>query len=463
MSITKILLSSDRDPLNDKIAYFKSPTLASKVIDSLGLQYHVQSQGRIKNKDFYGIINWKIISELSDENTPDLNFSIVPSKTDFTYIYGKTKGVAYWGQPIKISQSTIVVENPGKYYRKSPIQCFNENKNTLAFKISQNILVSSSKTNNVLTVKYSDESVQKAVDVLNKLIKVHNEDIKRNKSLSFLQAIDFIEKRMEPLKDELDSIENNVASFKANNEIFNTVDGSKYVEQADKYDEQLYQMQTQEQNPKIGYYTVCDKRFYSKPQALLEATATGHFPHFNFNREVYSRIDTTVEPQTSLRELYRMRAKQLRDRYDYIRLEFSGGSDSTTVLYSFINNGLHIDEVVFRYPAQGDKNLGPDAKNMKAENTLSEWHFAAKPILQKLAISHPTIKITMNDFSQNILDYKGDESWVENAREYLHPEHTFKHDPLGLDGHKQLAESGKTVQKFSVTCLANYNPAGGKV
>ena len=250
MSITKILLGSDRDPLNDKIAYFKSPTLASKVIDSLGLQYHVQSQGRIKNKDFYGIINWKIISELSDENTPDLNFSIVPSKTDFTYIYGKTKGVAYWGQPIKISQSTIVVENPGKYYRKSPIQCFNENKNTLAFKISQNILVSSSKTNNVLTVKYSDESVQKAVDVLNKLIKVHNEDIKRNKSLSFLQAIDFIEKRMEPLKDELDSIENNVASFKANNEIFNTVDGSKYVEQADKYDEQLYQMQTLQQTIK---------------------------------------------------------------------------------------------------------------------------------------------------------------------------------------------------------------------
>ena len=200
-----------------------------------------------------------------------------------------------------------------------------------------------------------------------------------------------------------------------------------------------------EQNPKLGFYTVGDKRFYSKPQALLEATATGHFPHFNFNREVYSRIDTTVEPETSLRELYRMRARQLRDRYDYIRLEFSGGSDSTTVLYSFINNGIHLDEVVFRYPAQGDKNLGPDAKNMKAENTLSEWHFAAKPILQKLAISHPTIKITMHDFSQNILDYKGDESWVENARDYLHPEHTFKHDPLGLDGHKQLAESGKSI------------------
>ena len=101
-------------------------------------------------------------------------------------------------------------------------------------------------------------------------------------------------------------------------------------------------MQILEQNPRLGFYTVGDQRFYSKPQALLEATATGHFPHFNFNREVYSKIDTTIEPQTSLRELYRMRAKQLREKYDYIRLEFSGGSDSTTVLYSFINNGIQI-------------------------------------------------------------------------------------------------------------------------
>jgi hypothetical protein len=27
----------------------------------------------------------------------------------------------------------------------------------------------------------------------------------------------------------------------------------------------------------------------------------------------------------------------------------------------------------------------------------------------------------------------------------------------------QATENGKTVQKFSVTCLANYNPGGGKV
>jgi hypothetical protein len=190
---------------------------------------------------------------------------------------------------------------------------------------------------------------------------------------------------------------------------------------------------------------VGNKIFYSKPQALKEATRTGEFPHWNFNREIFSKIDTTIEPELSLRELYRIRAQQLRDHYDYIRLEFSGGSDSATVLYSFINNGIQLDEVVFRYPAQGDRNLEPDSKNMKAENTLSEWHFAARPILQQLAITHPNIKITIHDFSDNILKYTGDESWVDNAKDYLHPEHTFKHDPLGHDGHKNLADSGRRI------------------
>jgi hypothetical protein len=204
-------------------------------------------------------------------------------------------------------------------------------------------------------------------------------------------------------------------------------------------------MELIEKNSKLGFYVVDNKVFYSKPQALIESTKTGHFPHWNFNREIFSKIDTTVEPSLSLRELYRIRAQQLRNKYDYIRLEFSGGADSTTVLYSFINNGIHLDEVVFRYPMQGSKGLEADSKNMKAENTLSEYHFAAKPVLEYLAVHYPKIKITMHDFSENILKYRGDESWTDHAKDYLHPEHTFKHDPLGVTEHKHLADSGKQI------------------
>ena len=35
---------------------------------------------------------------------------------------------------------------------------------------------------------------------------------------------------------------------------------------------------TLEENPKLGYYTVGDKKYYSKVQALIEGTRTDQFP-----------------------------------------------------------------------------------------------------------------------------------------------------------------------------------------
>jgi hypothetical protein len=200
-----------------------------------------------------------------------------------------------------------------------------------------------------------------------------------------------------------------------------------------------------EQNPKLGFYKVGEDIFYSKPEALLAATRTGQFPHWNFNRHVFSTQPWLEEPQTDLRTLYRMRAQQLREKYDYIRMEVSGGSDSTTALYAFLLNGIHIDEIIFRYPKQGEKGLEPNSKNTKPENTLSEWEFAAKPLLKWVATHFPTVKITFHDYSENIINYSGDESWTDSAKDYLHPEHVFKHDPLATAEQRALADTGKKI------------------
>ena len=45
-----------------------------------------------------------------------------------------------------------------------------------------------------------------------------------------------------------------------------------------------------EKNPKLGFYTVGDQVFYSKPQALIEATRTGEFPQWQFNKEVFEAL-----------------------------------------------------------------------------------------------------------------------------------------------------------------------------
>jgi len=200
-----------------------------------------------------------------------------------------------------------------------------------------------------------------------------------------------------------------------------------------------------EQNTKLGFYTVGQHRFYSKPLALIEATKTNQFPNWNFNDAIFGAADWLTESQCDLRELYRLRAQQLREKYDYIRLEFSGGGDSTTALYSFINNGIHIDEVVFRYPKTGEKNVNDDPFNCKPENTLSEAKYAAFPTLSWLETQSPKTKITIHDYSVDMLTSEYDESWVLRTKDYFQPGHAFKHASTGHIDHKRLADQGKSI------------------
>jgi hypothetical protein len=204
-------------------------------------------------------------------------------------------------------------------------------------------------------------------------------------------------------------------------------------------------MYTLEQNDKIGYYTVGTKKFYAKVEALIEATKVNQFPQWHFNTDVYGSIKWDHDPQVSLRELYRLRAVQLREKYDWIRIEASGGGDSTTALLSFLNNGIHIDEVVFRYPKTGEKNVHGDPFNTKCENTLSEWDFAAKPLLNWISTHHPRVKITVHDFTDSMVNASYEEDWVFRSKDYFLPSHPFKHDPIGYADHRKDADAGKKI------------------
>lgn len=204
---------------------------------------------------------------------------------------------------------------------------------------------------------------------------------------------------------------------------------------------------TLEQNLKLGYYLLGDKIYYSKFQALMdEAKQTEHKIKWFFNENKFFKVNWTVEPEESLTELYRQRAQQLRDQYDYIRVEASGGGDSTTVIYSFLLNGIHLDEVIFRYPKQGEKNVVGNSTDFSCENTLSEWEFAAKPLFNWISTNYPAVKITFHDYSETLLadENNRDESWIFKTRHFLQPGHYAKHDNLIPDQQK-IADTGKRI------------------
>lgn len=69
----------------------------------------------------------------------------------------------------------------------------------------------------------------------------------------------------------------------------------------------------------LGFYEVDGKKYANKISAMLECP-DDKWVHWNFNDEKFSRHDWKIEPKKTLRELYKIRAIQLREKYDKLIL-----------------------------------------------------------------------------------------------------------------------------------------------
>lgn len=205
-----------RDPLNSKLAFFRSPSLASELVDSLGLNFHAVARGRLKDKDFYGSIRWKTLDV--NASSDNLSFIILPTEKGFSYKYDNTQGKANWGIPFQVGKTAVIVEkeNPASVIStETPIDCFAENRIAAAFSLSKRVFIEGDPSSNIINIRYSDMSSRRAIDVVNGLVRLYNLILEKEKSRSFSQAIEFIDNRILPLGRELDSIQTALANYKS--------------------------------------------------------------------------------------------------------------------------------------------------------------------------------------------------------------------------------------------------------
>jgi hypothetical protein len=162
---------------------------------------------------------------------------------------------------------------------------------------------------------------------------------------------------------------------------------------------------------KKGYYLVGWKKFYNKTEAVTYATKNSFEVRWVFNDTVYSKIDWSTPIEVSLKQLYRMRAQQLRDKYDYVILHYSGGQDSNNVLHSFIDNNIKVDHIVIQVPEPQRKH---SVSNDTAwSNYWAEIDYQALPYLRNLGSKLDGIKITIQDMSSTPIELLSNDNWTE--------------------------------------------------
>jgi hypothetical protein len=154
------------------------------------------------------------------------------------------------------------------------------------------------------------------------------------------------------------------------------------------------------------YWNVDGKKFHNKRDALIYSSKNGIGTdkiNLHYFDDVWKNFNRSSLGKIKLNDLYRDRAQQLRDTYDYLILYYSGGADSHNILMTFINNNIHLDEICVKWPKilTDNKFYTPNILDKSARNYWSEWDFAIKPSLDWVSKNYPKIKISIKDYVEN--------------------------------------------------------------
>ena len=116
------------------------------------------------------------------------------------------------------------------------------------------------------------------------------------------------------------------------------------------------------------------------------------------NRGAWKNVDWDHEPSKELSEYFFIRCQQLRDKYDYLVLYFSGGADSETMLQSFIKAKIPVDEIVFtNFNISGNN---PCKQLVLAEKTLkiySQRYLGDKTKINKVTLNDKNFQYFLNN------------------------------------------------------------------
>lgn len=189
---------------------------------------------------------------------------------------------------------------------------------------------------------------------------------------------------------------------------------------------------------KFGFYLANGQQFYSR----LEAIQTGKPVTWVFNDTVYDHINWSKEPAETIENLYKQRAQQLRDKYDYLVLWFSGGADSTNILNSFVDNDIKLDEVAsyVNYEATGDKFNFLNA----------EIYNVAAPLCETAKIKQPWLKHRLVDLAPLTVEFfsKTDSKfdWIYHMSRFYTPNSSARQDiKIKVKEWADMITSGKRV------------------
>ncbi|MBT8394682.1 MAG: sugar transporter, partial [Bacteroidia bacterium] len=261
------------------VVTLKSRSHNEKVVDRLNFYMQYLKQGRFRkedvykyapftfhpNKDFGQVLNKPIKVTLLNKNEYKLEINL-PSKTVLVQNYNdKSKyGVpttpGLFSKVFKVGEEIylpflsgkLIIDNnrtltPGEEYFLKFV-----NFDGVVSSYKGRLSVSNGKNSSILNIGLSDVNKAKIVDYLNETIKVLSEDQLNRKNQFATNTINFIEKQLLQVKDQLENNASELNEYRKKNKIFNI------EEESINLSEKLvnYDLEKEAINRKLSYYAI---------------------------------------------------------------------------------------------------------------------------------------------------------------------------------------------------------------
>lgn len=191
------------------------------------------------------------------------------------------------------------------------------------------------------------------------------------------------------------------------------------------------------------YYSVGERIFATKAEAYEVANRLGKTVSYHENDEFWAKQPWLIPLLKPLSSLYMQRAYQLREKYDYLILCYSGGADSHNILKTFNHAEIHLDEINIWH----DMSLTEDPMSL----TNGEVFKVAIPNAQEFVRKWPRTKLEVIDMKvpmQTLLtQHSVDEIMLHFLQSMASAGHIIRSGAFVYTNprYKQLLEQGKKV------------------
>ena len=240
----------------NEILQFRSKRLMREVVQRIHADVSYRVEDGLRSRELY--TQSPVLLSFPDA-LPEQSFSLtVVPKDEKTVVLQECEGIdATPGTSVTLGDTIIVgggmriVATPTNFYdsswngtpitvQKLPVEAMvNYYRGLLGIKQEE-------EESSILQLAIKDSSPARAEDVLNTLINVYNEEAIKDKNQVAVNTANFINDRLIIIENELGSVEDNLESFKQQNQIIDIASSAgRYMNESQSYNSEVLELETQ--------------------------------------------------------------------------------------------------------------------------------------------------------------------------------------------------------------------------